>query len=131
MKPKIFKFAALLLIVAGSFCSCREDCSCSENNPKEQVCNVDNPLTDLLWLKEIIDEIKGNTEAESFKVYQCTYKYGTGFLIEVGVVNTYNYRYSLRNCEGISICGYGGFIGDTCGEFNIDFDNKKLIWENN
>ena len=101
MKPKIFTFAALLLIVAGSFCSCGEDCSCRENNPKEQVCNVDNPLTDLLWLKEIIDEIKGNPL--SVTIYQCIYgNRETGFLIGMGKISPF------YNCEGEVLCIMGG-----------------------
>ncbi|MDR0605832.1 MAG: hypothetical protein LBG80_16180 [Bacteroidales bacterium] len=51
---KILSFAAILLLVAGSL-SCM--ISCKKENPA-QVCDVDNPLTDISWLKQFIDNIK-------------------------------------------------------------------------
>jgi len=58
---KILKFVTLVLVLAGSFYSCEDkNCGCKEtiNLPKEKVCDVTNPLTDLPWLKEYIDDIK-------------------------------------------------------------------------
>jgi hypothetical protein len=39
----------------------------------------------------------------------------------------------LRSCDGESLCIFGGHAGNTCPEleFNVDFENKKLIWESN
>ena len=98
-----------------------------------KICNVDNPLTDLPWLKEIIDEFEKNAATLGYnphaRIYQCTYKDGIGFLLEmcVGCPDT---GYSFRNCEGEILCEGGGLSGeDSCPELNIDYENKKLIWE--
>ena len=126
---KLVAFSTILLLLAESFFSCGEkDCQC--NN--EKVCNVENPLTDLLWLKEIIDGIKKNVETgyiQHARIYQCIYKDGIGFLLEP-CVGCPDAGYSFRNCEGVVLCGGGGEAGtDNCSEFSIDFENKILIWE--
>jgi hypothetical protein len=87
-------------------------------------CEFNNPLTDLPWLKTKIKELKSyywHTE-----IYQC--KYGnneTGFLIDEGNTKPF------YNCNGEILCIMGGVAGETCSELNIDFANKKLIWEIN
>ena len=133
MKTNILKLTAILLLMVGVFSFCKEKEETQEKL-KEKVCNVENPVTDLPWLKEIIDgfenfaeTMKHNTHA---KIYQCDYKDGIGFLLEM-CAECSNARYSFRNCEGVVLCREG-FIGqNNCSELNIDFANKKLIWEKN
>ena len=117
MKTKIFTFIALLLIAAGNFCSC------GKNDPKEQVCNFDNPLTDLPWLKAIVGEIQ-EVNPLSATIYQCNY--GNG---EIGFLIDRDYMKPFYNCKGEVLCIMDGIAGETCSELNIDFENKKLIWE--
>ena len=102
----------------------------NEELPKVK-CEFDNPLTDLPWLKDIIAEFEKEAEAGNevyAKIYQCTYKDGTGFLIEPRV-GCPNVGYVLTSCEGNSLCLIGGLLGDVCTEYRVDFENKKLIWE--
>ena len=81
-------------------------------------CKFENPLTDLLWLKNKVDEI---TYIHT-SIYQCTYGNGeTGFLIDEGNTKPF------YNCEGEILCIMGGFIGETCSHLNIT--NKTLIWK--
>jgi len=95
------------------------------NNP----CKFENPLTDLPWLKDMIEVWKQNGWRS--RIYQCIYKDGIGFLLEP-CVGCPDAGYSFRNCEGVALCGGGGLSGqDNCSELNIDFENKKLIWEIN
>jgi hypothetical protein len=104
-----------------------------DNDPPQKVCNVDNPLTDLPWLKEIIDGFEKDAGAGykgHARIYQCNYKNGVGFLLEM-CVGCPDAGYWLRSCEGESLCIIGGFAGDRCTEFDVDFENKKLIWEKN
>ena len=120
---KLIAFSAILLMLAGSFFSCGEkDCQC--NN--EKVCNVENPLTDLLWLKSKVDEItllfQGNPL--HIAISQCIYGDGkTGFLEDRGNIAFF------YNCEGETLCIMGGDAGETCSELNIV--SKELIWEIN
>jgi hypothetical protein len=101
-------------------------------NENMTICNVDNPLIDLPWLKQIVD----NTETEAtnnkvhVRIYQCAYKDGTGFLLEP-CVGCPDMGYSLYDCEGNHLCVMWGFANNQCKEFEVDFDNKKLIWELN
>lgn len=99
-----------------------------EANP---ICNFDNPLTDLPWLKEITFTMKENLKAGNVpnaRIYQCTYKYGTGFLLEecVGCTDS---GYSLHDCKGKWLCSTDYEAGDSFENFNVDFKNKLLIFE--
>jgi len=122
--------AALCLILSGLFLVA----GCKKDAPKNITgCNVDNPLTDLPWLKEIIDGLEKDSESgykHHARIYQCYYKDGIGFLLEL-CVGCPDFGYWLKNCEGESLCVIGGIAGDTCSEFDIDFENVILLWEIN
>ena len=125
----------ILLLLAGFFyfsCSPQVKENTSSNEPD---CEFENPLTDLLWLKEIVDGFEHNAAALGYNphaiIYQCAYKDGIVFLLEM-CVGCPDAGYSFRNCKGEVLCGGGGYSGeDNCSEFNIDFENRKLIWEIN
>ena len=106
---------------------------CDKSETPPIACNVDNPLTDLPWLKEIVDGFEYDAVTWGYnphaRIYQCAYKDGIGFLLEM-CVGCPDAGYSFRNCEGIVLCGDGRHSGeDNCSELNIDFENRKLIWE--
>ena len=67
-------------------------------------CEFDNPLTDLPWLKEIIDEFENEAKTLGYnsyaRIYQCNYKNGTGFLLQM----CEECLYVFRNCEGTVLC---------------------------
>jgi hypothetical protein len=93
-------------------------------------CQFNNPLTDLPWLKEIINEFEEKAETMGYnshaRIYQCNYRDGIGFLLEM----CEECPYVLRNCEGSILCDSSkNTEANTCSEFNIDFENKELIWE--
>ena len=136
----------IILILFLVCCSCQNESNADGNDEsfKGQIdnvdifrnvieaCNVKNPLTDLPWLKEMVDGVEKDVEAgykHHARIYQCAYKNGIGFLLEV-CVDCPDAGYSFRNCEGVVLCGGGGITGeDNCPEFDIDFENKELIWE--
>jgi hypothetical protein len=102
--------------------------ACKEDKPQEieKICNVDNPLTDLPWLKAKIDEINSlvqDTIKRRFvDIYQCEYNNGeTGFLINEG------FTHPFYSCNGDIICKLGGLTEESCPELNIV--SYKLIWE--
>jgi len=100
---------------------------CDKSEIPPTACNVDNPLTDLPWLKEKIDEFNllvQENQNLSIAIYQC--KYGNeeiGFLIDEGNTKPF------YNCNGDILCIMGGFAGETCSELNIL--SQELIWEIN
>ena len=129
MKTNILKLAAILLLLIGSFSSCtkRNEKQCIENK-----CNVCNPLTDLPWLKEQINEIKKGSIDVAIGI--CSYKDGTGFLLNFGCPpGTYcdaGPSYILKNCEGETLCITDGANVILCQEeFDVDFKNKIPIFE--
>lgn len=71
----IFKIAAMMLLAAGSFVSCENK---GEENPKKTVCNVNDPLTDLPWLKEIVNGFEGGMSGMYMNIYQCIYNTNQG-----------------------------------------------------
>ena len=70
MKSKILKTTAILLILAGSVSCGKKD------NTNECVCNVNNPLTDLTWLEEIVLN-QAQYPGIYLNIHQCTYNEGT------------------------------------------------------
>ena len=90
-------------------------------------CEFENPLSDLPWLKAIIDNFEDEAIALGYnphaRIYQCSYNAGIGFLLEM-CVGCPGEGYSFRNCEGVILCSEGN-----CSGLNIDFAGKKLIWE--
>ena len=123
MKKNILIFTAILLILLGSFSF---SCEKKVDTPKEKLCNVENPLTDLPWLKAKVEEITllFQNNPLHIAIYQCTYgNKQTGFLEDHGNVGFF------YDCEGEILCIMGGFAGETCSELNIV--SRELIWEIN
>jgi hypothetical protein len=95
-----------------------------------QICIFDNPLTDLVWLKQYVERVENlsnNGTKQYIRIYQCTYKYGIGFLIEP--YDGIDVGYDLHDCEGKYLCTMWGFTGNPCSQFTVDFKNKELIYE--
>ena len=91
-------------------------------------CEFENPLTDLPWLKTIIDENARLAQEGKYPttyIYQYMYDSGkTGFLEDLGNIAKF------YNCEGKCLCITGGIMGTTFPpELKIDFANRKLIWK--
>ena len=100
---------------------------CDKQKTPHLVCNVENPLKDLPWLKAQVDEItllsqQGNPLR--IAIYECMYdNKKTGFLIDEGNIKPF------YNCSGDILCVMGGWAGETCSELNIV--KQELIWEIN
>jgi hypothetical protein len=99
--------------------------ACEKIPEKPPIDSVENPLTDLPWLKAKIDEFnllfQENPDL-SVAIYQC--KYGnneTGFLIDEGNMKPF------YNWNGEVLCIMGRVAGETCSELHIV--SKKLIWK--
>ena len=92
-----------------------------------------NPLMDLPWLKTIVDEFEKDAIAlqcnQHARIYRCTYKDSTGFLIEMcGGCQGAEYRF--RNYEGAVLWEGVELPGeDLLFELDIDAESLELIWE--
>jgi hypothetical protein len=112
MKTHFLKLMAFVLILIPILSSCE----------KELVCGVKNPVKELSWLKEIIDNNSHDT-----KIYQCTYKYGTGFLVDP-CASCMDAGFTFFNCDGVIVCEGNGMTGqNNCAELNIS-EKRKLIY---
>jgi len=97
----------LLLILTNFFASCKPESKSEETHtPNISVCGVEDPLTDLPWLKDIITELEGYVSQGypvSYRIYQCIYKDGIGFLLD-NLELIYDKAIPLINCEGRLLC---------------------------
>lgn len=85
MRKPLYLFVVILLL---SF-------SCSDD---EQTCGVDDPLTDLAWLKAKIDEAEDNGW-KNVTIYQGRYRFQTVFVYDI-CCTTCLTRIPVYNCEG-------------------------------
>ena len=110
-----------------------------------RVCDVDDPLTELQWLRDEID-FYANYIREPYTVYQCTYNNGQiGFLTD-HCLGTFpgNMCLRLRDCEGNFLCTITPYMGQPCSttwdgiKYNspvtdtcVDKNSLKLIFKIN
>jgi len=88
---------------------CLMGTACKENEPTEK-CNINNPLTDLPWLKEKIEEFQNTPDIMVF-IYQCVFENE-----EIGFLVKKDGKETLYNCKG-----------EIYSE--QDIVSKELIWE--
>jgi hypothetical protein len=104
--------------------------SCSNSENIISACNVENPLEDIAWLKQIKTNFKQSASATKKQIIQYTYNNETVFMIDVcnGCADNLT---TVYNCEGNVICEFGGIAGlNTCPDFDKNSTNKIIIYEN-
>ena len=114
MKKTVLALTLLLTML-----SCKDDDDKLSNS-----CQVSNPIEDLDWLKEKIEEL-AQTDSELqkyFYVSQNTYMGKTVFIFP-NCCPTCNTAVPVYDCEGNSI----GFVGDGTISINI-LNNDTIIW---
>ena len=99
MKKAFLSVTLLLLIIL----SCKND-----DDNLNNTCNVSNPIEDLAWLKEIIEDIKQSTQVDESYIYQATYQRKTVFII--------------GNC--CAVCNSLTLVAYCNGEFVFNLDNE-------
>ncbi|HNZ81627.1 MAG: DUF6970 domain-containing protein [Bacteroidales bacterium] len=97
-------------------------------NNNDLFCNVNNPLEELNWLKQLVNDNKENeVRAE---IYKCIYDSTEGFIIDL-CVQCPDGLVEFRDCTGNILCEFGGFDGRvTCPDFELKIIKKELIWTN-
>ena len=115
---KILLQTILLLFLISS-------CNNTDNDDKNNTCNVSNPIEDLTWLKDKITELEQTSSYESGEIYisQANYNGNTVFIMGncCAVCNTI---VPIYNCEGESI----GYIGDDTFDSTI-LEKDVIIWK--
>lgn len=104
--------------------------SCPSDLEYEKTCEVNNPLEDLVWLKQIKTSFEQSASVTKKKIVQYQYNNETVFLIDV-CFDCADNLISIYNCEGNIICEFGGIAGlNTCPSFDSEATNKIILWEN-
>lgn len=108
------------MIVVG-FITCNKDTI-------EPVCSVDDPATALPWLAAIIESAE-SPGSITVQITQYRYKGEDVFFIKESD-NVADKLDIVKNCEGNTICKFGGFAGfNTCPDFEDSASKKEVIWE--
>ncbi|MBO7201047.1 MAG: hypothetical protein J6V54_06615 [Bacteroidales bacterium] len=126
MKKICLKFALLALAVVGMFSV--SSCEKGEETCSECHCQVENPLTDLGWLKDKLAEYD-NSYSLRIKVYTCKYQTNKDgfFFEEVEMSDGQQYLY---DCKGNLLCTTGGISGRLDDVYNVDYNSFQLIYTN-
>ncbi len=106
-------------------CFLLTSCSSDDDLKFKVLCSVDNPTTDLPWLKAEIEAREQNVTEFSRYLYisQAIHK-GEAIIIYADCCPVCNSVYVVYNCRGENI----GFIGD--GNFTLEtLSSGKVIWK--
>ena len=118
-RKKFFLSPFLLATLALFMASCEKTEKCT-------FCNVENPLTDLEWLKKTVAEM--TESAEHCSVSKCNYQtVNEGFLISF-CDDCPDNMVSLADCTGNTLCNIGGYAGFQDTIYNIE--NIEVIFKN-
>ena len=101
--------------------------SCQKDNDDNltTTCNVSNPIEDLAWLKEQIQELEKTSLYESGETYILQAEHDGDIIFILGNCSALcNSVSSVYNCEG-EIMGY---IGDDNFDFSL-IENSPVIWK--
>jgi hypothetical protein len=105
--------------------------SCSEDDELKETCVTNNPMEELVWLKQLKSAFEQSTSANVVEIYEYRYKQQRVFYVNdcVGCADGLTKVYS---CTGNVMCEFGGVAGlNTCPDFTNEAADKKLLWTNN
>lgn len=98
--------------------------SCSKNNS----CDVSNPLSDLDWLEQMVDNFKQDNVNQRVGYY--IYNNKDVYLVEDCLDICADFLTIAYNCEGESICEFGGIDGrNTCPDFEANAVLQEILYE--
>ncbi len=118
---------SFLIIFLLIFVGCDDDNNTKSGNDS-MLCNTEEPLTELSWLKEIKDNAE-QSESDTSEIYFCIYEEKEGFLIDL-CVQCPDALTVFYDCEGNVLCEFGGYLGtNTCPDFDEKISKKELLWK--
>ncbi len=126
MKKHIFTALTLALLMIAPY-SCEDQLEYTDAT-RNGVCNVDNPLEDLEWLKDLKQGIQLSMQAAGSQIIQYTYMGEPVFWVDQcymcadGLIMVYN-------CNGDVICEFGGIDGrNTCPDFATEATDSTNLF---
>jgi len=100
--------------------------SCSSNDDQlKNICSVNDPIVDLVWLKTKIEQREENiTEFSKYQYISQSIHKGESVIIDANCDPLANSVFVVFNCKGENI----GFIGDENFPFEV-LTNGQVIWK--
>ena len=100
--------------------------NCQKDSPDPATCQVQNPLTDLLWLKAIVDG-----QHISLQVEQGLYHKHTVYIITTCIQCFAGGIATIYRCDGTEICHFGTYVlepNPSCKEIaEKDITDKRVL----
>jgi hypothetical protein len=126
----MIKNVTFFLIILLLFLSCEENDTNTICDKVVIVCNTQNPLEDLDFLKDAKDNIDRIDCGDRSSIMQYTYKSETVF--EVNICSQIADAETLiYNCSGEVVCMFGGISGEnTCPDFKKEAKDKIILYGN-
>lgn len=112
-----YTFLFLFLI---TFLGCSDT---SNEKPSSKIC-TDDPLENIDWLKDLIN----NTDSNGLEIIQYDYEQQTVFSIN-NCLNCADNLITIYDCQKNKVCEFGGIAGlNTCPDFDTEATNKTIIF---
>jgi uncharacterized lipoprotein YehR (DUF1307 family) len=104
--------------------------SCEEKAQSSAVCGVENPLEDLVFLKEAKNTIDRIDCAGKSTIIKYTYK--SEIVFEINICSQIADGQTLvYNCAGEIVCTFGGIAGvNTCPDYEETKTNEVILYGN-
>jgi len=105
--------------------------SCEKENEEEApyACGVENPLENIVWLKNLVTDLTADTEIDSATITSYNYLESNAFYVYIHKKMQYNMPSPIFNCEGVIIFKVGGNqLNDSSAIFFNHATNPILIW---
>jgi hypothetical protein len=104
--------------------------SCNDRNEVSRVCEIENPLEELAFLKEAKNNIDRIDCAGKSSIIQYTYNSETVFLVNI-CDQIADGQISVYNCYGEVVCTFGDIAGlNTCPDFDKLRTDKIILYGN-
>lgn len=124
MKKYIFITLSFAFLMVAPY-----SCEAPFENANYQVCNVENPLEELQWLKDIKQTIQLSMGPAGTQIIQYFYNGEPVFWVDMcymcadGLIRVYN-------CDGEVICEFGGIDGrNTCIDFDTEATDSTMLFK--
>ncbi|MEE9406721.1 MAG: hypothetical protein V3V28_01475 [Polaribacter sp.] len=104
--------------------------SCNDSKNISMICGVENPLEELVFLKEAKNNIDRIDCAGKSSIKQ--YTYNSEIVFEVNICSQIADGQTLvYNCAGEVVCTFGGISGEnTCPDFDKEKTNEIILYGN-
>lgn len=117
MKIRFIYILGILLL----FCSCDKD-------EQENTCG-ENPLENISWLKELVDNENNTDDTSGLEIIQYTYKNNTVFSVN-DCINCADAITVVYDCEKNVLCEFGGIAGvNTCSDFYDEAIKESILYD--